>query len=61
MSYINKKSLKKLNILKLNNLNKFICESCILAKTKRHINHNISSNKCIEYLKLIQFNLFEST
>ena len=31
------------------------------SKTKRHINYNISSNKCIKYLKLIQFDLFEST
>jgi hypothetical protein len=27
---------------------------CILAKAKRHINYNISSNKCTEYLELIQ-------
>ncbi len=61
MSHINEKSLKELNILKSNHLNKFICEPCILTKTKRHINHNISSNKCTEYLKLMQFDLFKLT
>jgi len=48
MNHINEKSLKELNIQKSNNSNKFICEPYILAKAKRHINHNISSNKCTE-------------
>ncbi len=61
MSHINEKLLKELNILKSNNLNKFICEPCILAKAKKHINHNISSNKCTEYLELVQSDLFEPT
>jgi len=61
MSHIDKKSLKELNILKSNDSNKFICEPCILAKAKRYINHNISSNKCTEYLELVQFDLFEPT
>jgi len=61
MGHINEKSLKELNILKSNNSNKFICEPCILAKAKRYINHNISSNKCTEYLELVQSDLFEST
>ncbi len=61
MGHINEKSLEELNILKSNNSNKFICEPCILAKAKRHINHNISSNKCTKYLELVQSDLFEPT
>ncbi len=61
MNHINEKSLRELNIRKLNNSNKFICEPCILAKAKKHINHNISSNKCTKYLELVQSDLFKPT
>ena len=37
------------------------CESCIMGKFTKHVNHKISENKVTEFLQLVKSDLFDST
>ena len=61
MGYINNNALNKLAIIKNPSGLNYKCEKCILTKSKRHPNHKSSGEKPLNYLDLVQSDLFGPT
>ena len=64
LDHIDQKALKELKNLdnnkKIKTFKDFVCEECIKAKATVHVNHSISDTKRIQYLQLVQSDLFDS-
>ena len=58
MGYIDDKALKKLKEFNNNiNIENYICEECIMAKSIKQINHKMKNKNISEYIELIQSDL----